>query len=55
MKDGRHGDGPTSPVLGGFLPHLRPSETTDEPLGLADSMQAHAAPVNLTSDSLDIR
>ena len=48
--------GETSPVsLAGFLTALATKgETTDELLGLADSMQSHAAPVNLTSDSLDI-
>ncbi|VEI12532.1 anthranilate phosphoribosyltransferase [Trueperella bialowiezensis] len=48
--------GQTSSVsLAGFLTALATKgETTDELLGLADSMQAHAAPVNLDTDSLDI-
>lgn len=48
--------GDTSPVvLAGFLAALATKgETTDEFLGLADSMQSHASPVDLTSDSLDI-
>lgn len=48
--------GETSPVsLAGFLTALATKgETIDEILGLADSMQAHATPVNLPSDSLDI-
>lgn len=48
--------GETSPiVLAGFLTALATKgETTEELLGLADSMQAHARPVNLTTDSLDI-
>lgn len=48
--------GETSSVsLAGFLTALATKgETTDELLGLADSMQAHAAPVNLSTDSVDI-
>ncbi len=48
--------GRTAPVsLAGFLTALATKgETTEELLGLADSMQSHAAPVRLTSDSLDI-
>lgn len=48
--------GATSPVsLAGFLTALATKgETTEELLGLADSMQSHASPVNLTTDSLDI-
>ncbi|MFP7696051.1 anthranilate phosphoribosyltransferase [Trueperella sp. LYQ143] len=48
--------GQTSPVvLAGFLTALATKgETTEELLGLANSMQAHAARVDLSSDSLDI-
>ena len=48
--------GETSPVsLAGFLTALATKgETIDEILGLADSMQSHATPVSLPSDSLDI-
>ncbi|MDO5025639.1 MAG: anthranilate phosphoribosyltransferase [Trueperella sp.] len=48
--------GEASPIqLAGFLTALATKgETAEEFLGLADSMQAHARPVELTSESLDI-
>lgn len=49
-------NGQASPIqLAGFLTALASKgETTDELLGLADSMLSHATPVNVTSDSVDI-
>ncbi|WP_124054927.1 anthranilate phosphoribosyltransferase [Arcanobacterium ihumii] len=48
--------GATSPiVLAGFLTALATKgETTDEFLGLADSMQSHAEKISLPTDSIDI-
>ncbi|WP_343069080.1 anthranilate phosphoribosyltransferase [Trueperella pecoris] len=48
--------GETSPIaLAGFLTSLATKgETTEELLGLANSMQAHSAPVDLPSDCVDI-